>query len=133
MTARRGVKGAEGVGGAFLVVPTVTFLLGLLLGAALVLVAEPGPADEETEHAQQRPSPAATPTPEVDEPVTDACVRAARAADDLVDIVRDSASAIAELDVRRLQRLVDRAEALDREVRDDVVRCEREARESGIG
>jgi hypothetical protein len=131
MTTRRDRVGDAGVSAAFVLVPTVTFLVGLLLGAALVFVTGPDRGQQEAEPAE--PGRAATPTPGKEQPVTDACVRAARAADALVDIVRQSASAIAEMDVRRLQRLVDRAEALDREVRDDVVQCEREARASGVG
>ena len=94
-----------------MLVPALTFLLGLALGAAVIGVA----------FGQDRAAPAGAPAPPsaaVPQPtpsglvarVPDACLRTADKADVAYQILDDAVAAARELDARRLQELVDRVQ-----------------------
>lgn len=118
----------------FVLLPALTFLVGLMLGGALVWVALP---DDGGGIAGQGPSDAATaPSPELDPSPADpsaaatiaqACVRAAEASIGVVDLVQDAATALSKLDAPRLQALVDEMEVLDEQIREDVRLCRQES------
>jgi hypothetical protein len=115
----------------FLLVPAATFLVGLLLGALLVWVVQPtGPqSDDQTAEPtpegtlEPSPEPRTTPSPSVSE----ACLRAAGHATELVTLVRQAANALGDLDTLRLQEIVDDMERLDGEIRAAVDQCRQRA------
>ncbi len=119
----------------FLLVPAATFLVGLLLGGARVWVAQPGGDDGGTAGEQPTASPTATGSPQPGASPADpeavrisqACLRAAEASANVVNLVRDAATALSELDAGRLRELVDRMEVLDTQIRDDVAVCRQES------
>ena len=107
------------------VLPAVTFLLGLLLGA--VVVAASG--DDEQQAASVPPPAAPTPTAEgqLTVRVPAPCLRAADEAEQAYAVLEQGVAAARDLDARRLQELVDtvqrerpEAEALVRACREQA-------------
>ena len=89
------------------VLPAVTFLLGLLLGA--VVVAASG--DDEQDRTAAPAAPKAAPTPSAEGQLTvrvpGPCLRAAEAAEQAYAVLEQGVAAARDLDARRLQELVD--------------------------
>lgn len=121
-------------GRSFLLLPAATFVVGLVLGGLVMWLGssgrdgagegEPGPAA--TTAAVGEPSPAASPA---DRTVTvpGACVAAAERAQEVLDLAREAASAIAELDARRMQVLVNEMEDLEPVLRQSSQECQERA------
>jgi len=128
-SADQATGGRQRRAGAFVLVPAATFLVGLLLGAALVWVAQPsdgdrGGAPDVPASPGAGPSPSPTrPGETASPPASGACLRAARAAEDLVRLAREAAAALADLDTQRLQEIVSAMEELDRRIRPDAQEC----------
>lgn len=125
-------SGRTGQGGGrhgFLLVPALTFLVGLVLGAALVWVAQPsGTGDGEGSEAQPSPGATASPStspsePSAASPSPGPCVRAAQDAEQVIRLVRAAATALGALDAARLEEIVDEMELLDDQVRDNARLC----------
>jgi hypothetical protein len=122
----------------FVVVPALTFLVGLALGAVLVWVGTSGPGGGDEEAAPSG-TPSASPAEPTRSPgdgvsgvgrtVPEECTRAADSALQLAEILQDAVRALGDLDARRLQELVDRMEGLDQQIRADLQAC-REATSS---
>ncbi len=130
-------------GALFFIVPAATFLVGLMLGAGLVWVAQPGGSDggepepsaagpEASPDEPAEASPDASPDATASSPgeegsqdvvLTGACVQAAEASSQLVARVRDAVDALANLDTRELGRILDDLERLDGEIRQDAAAC----------
>lgn len=86
---------------------------GLAVGAVVGGTAAPPPA----------PAPvAAEPSPPLPPPAV-ACVRAAELAEQVVDLAEDASRAMAELDARRLEELLDQMRDLDAELREQSRLC----------
>lgn len=115
-------------GSRFLLVPAVTFLVGLVLGAVLVWVG--------TDLRGGEPQPGGTAAPTVPTPtgsrsssdvtvtVPADCLAAAQAAEDVLGLGRQAASAVADLDAKRLQDLIDEMEKLEPRVRQAADNCQ---------
>lgn len=111
----------------YVLLPAATFLVGLLLGGALVWVAQPGEEGGGSAEGQPSPSAGVTPTPTTVPSgsivVPRACLQAVEAAQEVVDLARDAVTAIGDLDAAALQKVVNRIEKLDRRVRADIDAC----------
>lgn len=112
----------------FVLVPALTFLAGLLLGAALMWAGRPESGDSAP--ARQPEASATAPTPGTPSPgaegdvvVPAACLRAADTAEQMLGLVREGAQALGDLDTRRLQALIDELEQLDAQLRSDAGDC----------
>lgn len=123
----------------FLLIPALTFLVGLLLGGALAWVGS-DMGDEGGQAAPGgRPSPAASAPgnggdPAAAEPtdirvtVPSECVDAAEQAQQVLDLAQQAASAIGDLDAQRLRSLVDEMETLEPSIRASASACQADAR-----
>jgi hypothetical protein len=118
------------------VLPTVTFLVGLLLGGVLVWVSGLGNGDDESAAngdagSEQPDTPADTATdgqsPDRTVVIPGSCVEAAQRAQEVLDLVQQFAAAARDLDARQLQTLVDRMQDLDPLVRDAATSCQEDA------
>ena len=128
-TPEGGSTGKDGGRRGFLLVPAVTFLVGLALGAALVWVAQPsGSGEDDGSEAQPSPGMTVSPSPSPSEPSAASpspgpCVRAAQDAEQVIRLVRAAVTALGALDAARLEELVDEMELLDEQVRDNARLC----------
>ena len=94
--------------------------LGLLTGAAgTALVLDPEPADEPVAEVQEAPA-----TIVRVGPVDVSCVRSSELAEEVLDLAREATGAMAELDARRLQQIVDQMQQRDEELRELADRCQ---------
>lgn len=123
----------------FWLLPTLTFLVGLVLGGGLVAL---GSNDAESAIGQPPPSSSApTPSgvPSAGESgdgtvvVPQECVAAADTSLEVLDLVRKAVAAIGDLDARRLQEIVDRLQELDPEVTRLAETCRTEAADKNFG
>lgn len=95
-------------------------VLGLLVGAAgTALILEPQPADEPATEVQDAPE-----TIVYLGPVDASCVRSSELAEEVLDLAREATGAMAELDARRLQEIVDEMQTRDEELRELSERCQ---------
>lgn len=111
---------------AFVLVPAATFLVGLLLGAALVWVAGPDQStpDDEPRTETSPTAPASPSTPAAEDLVIPAdCVQAVESAREVVDRLRQAVDAVSNLDTERLLDILDELERLDRQIREDASEC----------
>jgi hypothetical protein len=123
-------------GRAFVLLPVLTFVAGMLLGGALVGVAtdrgDPGGnggATSPSRTASPQPSVTASADPDAIV-VPGACAEAARNASQAVSLLRDAVAAIGELDAARLADILDDLEQLDRRIREDAAACRTGTRSS---
>lgn len=110
--------------------PALTFLVGLALGAAVVGVASTSDDGVEGPSAQQSAAPAADPSPTPSDlvlTVPASCVEAADKAELAFNVLQDAASAVRDLDARRLAEVVDLAQSEQAEVDRLVTMCRTEA------
>lgn len=110
--------------------PALTFLVGLALGAAVVGVASTSDDGVEGPSAQQTAAPPLSPSPASSDLVVTipaACVEAAEKAELAFDVLQDAASAVRDLDARRLAEVVDLAQAEQTEVDRLVNECRSQA------
>jgi hypothetical protein len=123
--ARRPVQRRGGA--MFWVVPTLTFVVGLLLGGLVVGMTGlgfGGDAGDGTAGPDGNGTPAATATtPGPTEPGPDRtvtipaeCLEVADTAERALDLSREAAGALGQLDARRLQEIVDELQALEPEL-----------------
>lgn len=127
--ARNGT-GQRGIRPRSLFMLAVAFLVGLALGASIMWVTQ-RPQGDATTGPPSQPSPSAIPTlprpseePAISERIVpEACLEAAQSAERLVGLVRQVATALGDYDAERLVRLVDRIEALDRQIQPQVRQC----------
>ena len=107
-------------------VPAVTFLVGLLLGGAVVWAGlSPGSGGSASGPPSPRPSATVTVRPsQAPTVVPQACVRAGRSAGQVLTLVRQAADALGSLEAQRLQQLAARAQQLEQQVRADVQACQ---------
>ena len=115
--------------------PALTFLVGLALGAAVIGVAQS--TDEGVEGPEALASPGAaapSPTPtsgDLNVTIPASCVEAAEKAEFAYDVLQDAASAVRDLDARRLAEVVDLAQTEQAEV-DRLISACREAAGSSL-
>ena len=103
--------------------PALTFLVGLALGAAVVGVASTSDDGVEGPTAQESQEPSPSPSPTSSDLVVTIpapCVEAAEKAELAFDVLQDAASAVRDLDARRLAEVVDLAQT-EQEVVDRLV------------
>lgn len=98
--------------------PALTFVVGLVLGAVAIGVTQAGDADPQQPLAEESPDEgsAGEPSPEVSPgalrvTVPAPCVRAAEKAEVAYDVLDDAVAAVRDFDARRLADVVDRAQA----------------------
>ena len=98
--------------------PILTFVAGLVLGASALAIMQTGDAGGEQPLAQASPTqePVQEPSPEVSPgalrvTVPAPCVRAAEKAEVAYEVLDDAVAAVRDFDARRLADLVDRAQA----------------------
>lgn len=110
----------------FLLVPAITFLLGLVLGGVLIGVANLGPdgADGTGEAAPAPATSSATPTDDVTVTVPRPCVDVAERSEEVLDLVQRAAAAVGDLNARELGTIVDEMQALEPEVRENAAACQ---------
>jgi hypothetical protein len=123
-TETRGATVARGRTNAFWLVPTVTFLVGLILGGVLVGVSNLGRDDD----APSAAAPVPTPTPggssqDVTVVVPRSCVEAAERSEQVLALTREAAEALGELDARRLADVVDEMRTLQTVVGGAAASC----------
>ncbi len=114
-------------------VPALTFLVGLALGAVVTAATtgDDGPA-ETLPPVAATPSPArtpsspapATPTDDATIVVPAACIRTAQNAQEAVALMRRSVEAARDLDAARLQQIVDQMEALQPRIQESATTCQ---------
>lgn len=92
------------------VLPTLTFLVGGALGAAVVGAGSAAPADSQDPVVAASAPPTPSPSPELVVRVPDACVQVAAAAALAYDILDQAVVAARDLDARRLGELVDQVQ-----------------------
>ncbi|MFP5346095.1 MAG: hypothetical protein ACLGIA_03580 [Actinomycetes bacterium] len=117
-------------GGRFLLVPAATFLVGLVLGAALVWVGTdlrggPGTGGTAAPSGTTTPGGTATSPGNVTATVPAQCLEAAQEAQQVLDLAREAASAVADLDAKRLQTLIEQMQKLEPRVRASADDCRR--------
>lgn len=117
----------------FLLVPAITFLLGLVLGGVLIGVADLGAdGSDGTQEAAPAPTTAsATPSDDVTVTVPRACLDVAERTEEVLDLVQRAAAAIGDLDARELGTIVDEMQTLEPEVRENAAACQELATSSG--
>ncbi len=107
--------------------PALTFLVGLLLGAAVIAASSSDGDDEQAAPRAAAPAPTAPPSPTgpFTVRVPGPCVQAADKAEQAYGLLEQGVAAARDLDARRLQELVDtvqrerpRVEALVRQCRE---------------
>lgn len=111
--------------------PALTFLVGLALGAAVLGIAQTTDEGVEGPTAGGSAAPDASPSPsptssDLTVVVPATCVEAAEKAELAFDVLQDAASAVRDLDARRLAEVVDLAQSEQPEV-DRLVSACREA------
>ena len=106
--------------------PVATMLVGAGGGAAGMWAADRGRSDPAASASSIRPAPAATPapSPSASGPVSKPCLDVARRAGDVGDILSQAGTAVAHLDLTALQRLVDRAEAVQSQLTKAISACQ---------
>lgn len=116
---------ARGRTNAFWIVPTVTFLAGLVLGGVLVGVSNLGRDDDAPAAAAAgpTPSPGASGSQDVTVVVPRSCVEAAERSEQVLALTREAAEALSELDARRLADVVDEMRGLQAVVGDAAASC----------
>lgn len=100
------------------------FAVGLLLGAVGWAVA--GEDDTPAPPAATAPettSPAESDPAALETTVAASCVRSARLAEEVLGLAEEAIGAIAELDARRLQELVNSMQQREPELREQAARC----------
>lgn len=100
-----------------------TLVLGLLTGGAGMAVA--------TEDSSSAAVPPVVQTPVQDDlplqDIVESCLRSAELAEETVDLAREATGAIAELDARRLQELVDTMQTRDEALQAQADICREDA------
>lgn len=95
-------------------------VLGLLTGAAgTALLLEPEPVDPPAAEVQEAPE-----TIVYVGPVDADCLRSSELAEEVLDLAQEATGAMAELDARRLQQIVDEMQERDEELRELADRCQ---------
>ncbi len=109
-----------------MLLPALTFLIGLALGAVIVWVGVPS-GDNGASTAPRTPSATVTvhpsTAPAVGAGVPPSCMRAGKAAQTVVTLVEHAVGAVRDFDAQRLERIVQRLQSLDHQVRQDVQAC----------
>lgn len=111
----------------FVLLPAVTFLLGLVLGGVLIGVSNLGADGDANDQNQAAPTPttsSATPSDDLTVTVPRPCLDVAERSEDVLDLVRRAAAAVGELDARELRAIVDEMQALEPEVRENAAACQ---------
>ncbi len=110
--------------------PTLTFLLGLALGAALLGLPRlgddsAGSTSPDARATPAAPTPEATPDPQVEAATARAraCLRVAERGDEIGNTFGDAVAAIRDLNASALQDVLDRAEQQQRQLTPDVEAC----------
>ena len=109
--------------------PVLTFLAGLVLGASALAITQTDDAEQPLAQASPTAEPSVEPAPEVSPgalqvTVPAPCVRAAEKAEVAYEVLDDAVAAVRDFDARRLADLVDRAQA-ERALTEDLVEeCE---------
>lgn len=112
----------------FVLVPALAFLVGLLLGAAVMWVGWPDSGDSTSDQPPEAPAStgltSGTASPgEGDVIVPAACIRVADTAEEMLGLVREGAQSLGDLDTQRLQSIIDELEQLDAQLRIDADDC----------
>lgn len=120
----------------FILIPALTFIVGLLLGGVLVWVGADVVGDDQDEPAvtatAQPTESGAGADPGQAEPtdvtmtVPGECIEAAEQAQEVLTLARQAADAIGELDAQRLRTLVDEMEQLEPAIRTSAGQCQDE-------
>lgn len=111
-------------GSRFWLIPAVTFLVGLLLGAVVVGATHVGdPAGTDGALAAPSSSPTATGRPDLTVVVPASCLEALDRAERAVDSVRAATEAIKNLDAAALRTVVDQLQQLRSRVTEQADLC----------
>ena len=123
--------GRRARGALYWLVPALTFLIGLGLGAAVIAVTGDDGAREGASPPAVSPSP--TPTPGSPQPTTPtgdativipaACIRTAEGAEQAAGLMRRAVEAARDLNAARLQEIVDQFESLQPEIQESAEAC----------
>jgi hypothetical protein len=119
----------------FILIPALTFIVGLVLGGALVWVGSDRGDDDPQAGPGGAASPAATTPGNGGEPgateptdvtvtVPSECVDAAEQAQEVLDLAQQAAQAIGDFDAQRLRSLVEEMEELEPAIRSSASACQ---------